>query len=176
MTSPSRPFLLVAMLLGLLAALAAWNVSWMLTQRNLAHRTAADLENCRELALEIQTLRQRPALVSEQDLGIQELAQRIELAAATAQLDPAAVEGVFPQPAQRVGDLPYVRKPTLLKLKGVSLAQAATFLYHLAAGSALHIRDLRLLPESAESAADRWTADVTVTYLMDAPARTPSEP
>lgn len=176
MNAYRRQLLLFSSLLLLLALLAAWNVDWMLSHKRAARNAAQDLAQCRSLADEIQTLRDRPAVASPDAIGVQELGSRIEAAAANAGLTPSAVEGVFPQPPQRVADLPYLRKPTLLTLRAVPLQQLVLFLYHLTEGSTLKIRDLRLRAASRDGPEDLWHADATVTYLIYSPAKAPTQP
>jgi len=51
-------------------------------------------------------------------MGIKELGQRIEAAGRRAEFGGDALEGVYPQSARRVGDSPYLQKPTTLALGG----------------------------------------------------------
>jgi hypothetical protein len=166
-----RKAILVGILGLLLAAAAAWNVHWMLTERQAARRAAEDLAACRDLARTIESLRARPAVASTEGIGVQELGERIEAALRQAGLEESALVGRFPQAPRRVGDSPYLHKPTALAFRGVTLTRLTTFLYHLADGSGLIVRDLRLRTPPGDAARDVWDAEATVTSLVYAPAR-----
>ncbi len=165
-------FYLVA-LAAVLLVVAGLNVEWMLWQRRAAHRAAEDLFECTELAADIQALRKQPTVASSEAMGVQELGVRIEAAMRKAQFDPGALEGVFPQAARRVGDSPYLQKPTALDLSGASLGRLAGFLYHLTDDPGLTVRDLRLRTPHGETAGDLWDAEATLTYLIYSPASNP---
>jgi hypothetical protein len=166
-----RQIVLAGVMLVLLAAAAAWSVQWMVEQRGRARAASENLARCKQLADAIRALRNRPAVASAEAMGIQELGQRIEAACKQAKFEGAALEGVFPQSARRVGDSPYLVKPTALALRGVTLTQLVTFLHHLTDGSGLSVRDVRLRTPHGEAAHTVWDAEATVTYLMYAPVR-----
>ncbi len=163
----------LAVLLGLmvttLAVVALWNVRWMAEQRRAARFAMADLRACEQLADRIASLRLEPIVAASQDMGIQELGERIEQAQQRARMTGPALEGVFPQAARRVGDTPYMVKPTALSLRGVTLTQLCTFLYHLTHESGLNVRDLRLRSPRGDVSADQWDAEATLTYLIYSP-------
>ena len=134
-----------------------------------AQAAGDDLAACRELAGAIEKLRDQPAIAAANAMGTQELGQRIEAAARQAEISPAALEGVFPQTARRVGDSLYLSKPTTLTLRGVALPPLATFLFNLTNESGLMVRDLRLHAPRDESGTGLWDAEATVTALVYAP-------
>jgi hypothetical protein len=171
MTAPRRQGILVGLMLAMLAGLAAWNVEWMLGQRSSAQQAANDLAECEHLAAGIKLLRDKPAVASTEAMGVQELGKRLEAASGKAAIAQSSVRGVSPQNAHRVGDSPYLVKPTALALKGVSLSQVATFLYHLTSDAGLSVRDLRLRAGRADDAGGVWDAEVTLTYLIYSPAK-----
>lgn len=172
MTAETRRAILIGVMLAMLVIAAAWNVLWMLEQRETARRAAQDLADCKALAGRIKALRDAPAVASVEVMGVQELGQRIEAASRRAGLAQDALEGVLPQSPRRVGNTPYVRKPTVLTLRGVTLHQVAMFLHHLTADSELSVRDLRLRIPHGDAPRDVWDAETTLTYLMYVPTAT----
>jgi hypothetical protein len=165
-----RGTILVGGVVAALAVAAVWSTHRMTEQRGIAHQTAQDLVQCQEHARAIESLRKKPTVASAEAMGVQELGKRIESASRRAQLPAASLEGVFPQRERRVGNSPYLHKPTVLALRDVSLLQTATFLYYLTDGSGLTVSELRLRSPHGEAADDRWDADATLTYLVYAPS------
>jgi hypothetical protein len=143
----------------------------MLGQRSRARTAADDLARCKALADAIRTLRDKPAVASAEAMGIQELGQRIEAACRRAGFQGPVLEGVYPQSARRVGDSPYLVKPTALALRGVTLPQVVAFLEHLTSGTGLSVRDVRLQTPHGDADHTVWDAEATVTYLMYAPVK-----
>jgi hypothetical protein len=172
MSPARRQAILAATMLLLLGLVAWWNVEWMLQQRQSARAGAQDLAECRRLAQEIKALRLKPAVAASQALGIQELGQRIQQAFEQAQLPPASLEGVYPQSLRRVGDSPYLHKPTALALRNASLAQFATFLHALTDNSGMSVRDLRLREPRSDATGKVWDAEATLVYLIYSPTST----
>lgn len=170
MTPHRRQAWLACTLLIALGLASAWSVQWMGEQRDYAAAAAADLADCRSHVAAIQMLRKQPAIASIDDVGVRRLGERINAAAQEAKLDPAALEGVTPQSARRLGDSAYLMKPTALALRGVSMAQTAAFLHHLTQGSGLTVRELRLRAPSADAPTALWDADATLTYVVYSPA------
>jgi type II secretory pathway component PulM len=170
MTPENRKLGALAILLLIGVGVAAWNVNWMFERQADAKAAAQDLADCRALAASIEMLRTGPTVASEQDMGVQELGQRIEAASRIAQFHGKALQGVFPQQARRAGDSPYRLKPTALILRGVPLEQLATFLHHLSSDSGLRVQDLRLRSPRGDETGHAWDAEVTLTYLIYDPA------
>ncbi len=170
MSPQKRQAVLVGVMLAMLAIAAAWSTTEMLAARELARRSAADLAACERIAADIRRLRQGPKVASAEAMGVQELGKRIEAASRTAGLSTSALVGVYPQGPRRVGDTPYLRKPTSLSFRNVPLPQLASFLYHLSDGSGLNVRDLRLRTPRGEGGGDLWDAEATLTYLIYSPA------
>jgi hypothetical protein len=158
---------IVALMLGIAATMS---INWMAKQRDMALSEAENLGECRTVARQIESLRTRPTVASAEDMEIQELGQRIENAFRQTGMSADSLEGVFPQSARRVGDTPYLRKPTALVLRGVNLGQFAGFLYHLSDGSGLTVRDLRLRTPHGSNRDELWDAEATLTYLIYSPA------
>ncbi len=172
MTAHARQAILIAVMLAMLVIAAAWNVLWMLDQRETALGAARDLADCKVLAGEIRALRDAPAVAAAEAMGVQELGRRIEAASRQVGLGKDALEGVLPQAPRRLGNTPYVQKPTVLAIRGVTLRQAALFLHHLTAESGLSVRDLRLRIPHGDVPRDVWDAEATLTYLMYVPTAT----
>jgi hypothetical protein len=156
-------------MLALLAGAAVRNVHWMAQQRRDATNAAANLIECREHGKAIESLRESPAVASTHTIANAELGERIESAAKIASL-PNTPRDVSPQAARPLGNLPYVVKPTILKVKGASLGQLAAFLHYLTDESVLTIRELTLRTPRGKQPEDVWDADVTVTHLTYVPA------
>jgi hypothetical protein len=169
MSPARRPIVLAGVLLAMLAVAAYWSVGWMSQQRRLAAQAAEDLATCRRLADDILTLSPPPAAAPATGVGVHELGQRIEDASRKANLAPVSLEGVFPQNARRLGDTPYLQKPTSLVLRNVSLSQLVTFLYHLTDQSGWIVQDLRLRTPRGDEHGALWDAEATLTCLMNAP-------
>ena len=170
MTPRRRQTVAIGLLLAMLVGGVVWSVDWMLGRRQAARYAAEDMASCRELARDIESLRQKPKVAATEAMGAGELGQRIQAASRQANMGEASIEGIYPQPPHRVGESPYVQKPTALALRGVSLPQLAAFLYHLSADGGLSVRDLRLRSPHSDAAQDTWDAEVTVTVLVYAPA------
>lgn len=161
--------LLAGVAVATLAVATVWSIDGMYRKRDAAQKAAEDLVVCKDLAHAVESLRDEPTVASTEDMGIQELGKRIESASQQAKLNGASLEGVFPQPARRVGDSPYLYKPTTLVLRRVSLPQLATYLFYLTTDSGLNVHDLRLRTPRGEAASDVWDAETTLTYLIYAP-------
>lgn len=170
MTEARRKTILVGLMLVLLAGGVAWSAQGMLAKRQAAQYAAEDLAACRRLAEEIESFRGRPAVAASQALGVRELGERIEAALTQAAMAGGAIEGIYPQPTRRLGQTPYLQKPTALALRGVPLEQLAVFLHTLTAQSGLSVRDLRLRTPHGDPSPGVWNAEVTIVYLIYAPA------
>lgn len=168
MPARKRQAMLVTLMLVLLLLATSWSVNWMVEQRAAAKSAAEDLAFCRDLAAPIERLRGNATIAKSSEMAVQELGARIESATKQAQMGSASLEGVFPQAARRVGDSPYLRKPTTLTLRGVTLGQLVTFLHHVVDQSELNVDELRI-QAPRENAAVLWDAEATVTYLIFAP-------
>jgi len=153
----------------LLLAVAAFSFDWMLQQRTAAQYAAQDLSQCHVYAAQINELKNEPHVAAAQEIGIQELGARIEAASKAAALGQNALESVYPQAASRLGNTPYVVKPTALSLRGTTLSQLTAFLYHLSNDSGLTVRELRLRTPRGSENANVWDAEATLTYLIFSP-------
>jgi len=170
MNPQKRKAWLVGVMFVLLVLAAAWSVNAMLEQRAGARQALADLNECRRLAAEIDMLRDEPTVAADEAMGIQEIGDHISAALTKADLNSAVIDGVFPQSERRLGDTPYMQKPTALALRGVALPKLAVFLYDLTDGTGLRLRELQLRVPHGDHEPNVWNADATLTYLIYAPA------
>lgn len=168
----SRQLLIgVGLLVGILLIAALWSANWMTSQQVEARYATEDLQASVALAERIESLMTEPKIAAaDESRGIQELDPKIGRALQAAGLPRRpTIEGIFPQAARDVGDVPYQIKPTAVSIRSVTLAQLATFLYHLTDGTGLNVRDLRM--RAARSGdAQQWDAEATLTYLIYAPS------
>jgi len=177
MTPENRQPILVGVMLVMLTAIAAWSLSTMFASRSDAMTTAQSVSQTKLLAEQIVALRtedndaQSQGEASQQD---QALRQRIQLAAGRAGLaaDGPWLESVDPRAPSRVGDTPYQRLPTEVRLRGVPMRQLVTLLFHLTDKSNLEVHELRLTPADAASDQNIWDADATLTHLIYSPIAT----
>ena len=169
MTSQKRLAILVGIMIAMLVVAATWSVGWMRDRRRDALATARDLADCRRLRDQIASLRTQPKVAATEAIAGQELGERIAEAARKADLPQGPPRDVFPEAAQPVGDSPYLVKPTRLTVRGATLPQLATFLYHLADDSGLEVRELRLSRPHGQDTGKTWHAAATVTDLIYEP-------
>ena len=170
MNPQRRQAVLVGVMMVMLAVAAAWNLGWMVEQKERAVYAASELAATRQLVRDIERLQAIPAVATSQELQTHELGARIEAARQAAGLPDDWQPGVQPQPAQSVPRTPYVQKPTALTLASMSLPQLTTFLACLTQDSNLVVRDLRLRTPRGGGEGDRWDATATVVYLMYSPS------
>jgi hypothetical protein len=175
MTPEKRQMVLMGLMLAMLAVAAVWAVDAMASSRRAAEADAADLAVCRDLAAELAALRKQPAVASSEAIDVQQLGDRIQAASQQAGLA-SQLEGVFPQSPRRMGDSPYVQKPTSLSLRGVTLGQLATFVFQLTSDGALNVRDLRLRSRTGDPDDSLWDAEATLTYLIYQPTTSRRNP
>jgi hypothetical protein len=172
--SPSSGGLIrVAAPLAALALLAALGYMRMRSSGASVQAARSDVETCRKLSAEIIALRKLPQFATVESGAAESLAERIENAAAQSQLPPVSLLRIQPQPPVRVGDSPYRVRGTRLELRDVTLAQLSRFARALVdEGRGLTVRDLRLWRASgaaAASAAEVWSAELTLTQLAFSP-------
>lgn len=171
--------------IGLFAGLlliVAWSYQQYRSSYRVSRQAAQDLADCRRLVDDIQQIRSAPARAAMQSQSTDQLASRIEAAAAAATMPIDRLWRIEPQAARRLGETAYKEQPTLLELHEISLVQLVKFLYALnaASDSQLQVRTLRLLPPRRSSSIDAeetWSAEVTLTYLIFSPKTTlPNNP
>jgi hypothetical protein len=162
------------MLLGVLAAGLLVMVGcchWQLGAARAAAAAAADdTADCERRVLRIRQLRGKPTLAGLQEVEMTELARKIEQTALAKQIPAQSLLRVSPEAARRLGDSPYKEKPTQLVLRMVTLRQLIGFLHAVSSeGCGLQVKSIRLTAPREQEIGDRWTAEVTLTYLVYAP-------
>jgi len=178
---PRRKGILIGVMVAMFTIAALWNANWMFRQRALAQRASVDLAESQQLAAAIASLREQPAVASDEVMGVQALGTKIVAASQRARLnigedDQAVSEFIYPQPPRRMGDSPYMIKPTALTLREISLEQLVTFLYHLTDEAGLSVRDLRLRTPHSATSEHLWDAEATLTYLIYTPPESRRNP
>lgn len=171
MTRIRQLFIAAGVLVGLLLIAALWSANWMSGQQTRARQAAEDLQASAALVEQIESLMGEPKIAAaDESRGIQELDPKIGRALQAAGLPRRpTIESIFPQAAREVGNAPYRIKPTAVSIRSVTLAQLATFLYHLSDGTGLNVRDLRMRAARSGNA-QQWDAQATLTYLIYAPS------
>jgi hypothetical protein len=163
--------MLAALMLLLLVLGAGWATNRLFQQRQAAFSAAAALAEARALAGEIERFRGRSSVAAGQAIGEGEMGEQIEAAASAAGLTGGWLDLVDHRQAERIGQSPFLEKPTTLRIDRVNLRQLLHFLHRLTAGTGFTLRELRLAsPYHAGDAADLWDAEATVTYLIYEPA------
>lgn len=165
-----RHAILAAALAAALLLSAAWMYADLAERRTMAQHAAEDVAACEQLAEQIRDLRRQPSLARSHEMEHQELTRRIEAAAQAAQLPAASLVSIAPAPAQRINRTPYKRKSTQVQFTGVTLPQLVRVLGSFAAEEAgPKVTQLRLAAPRDQQSGDRWSAEVTLTYLIYAP-------
>lgn len=175
MTGHRRQNTLVGVMLVMLVLLAGWCTLRMLGQRSDAARAAEDLAAYRAHARNIELLRERDAVISSaEEAGDkeQDLAKRITEAGAKARLGGQWLQDIVHKKPRRVEDSPYLRKPAVVYTQGLTLTQLTALLYQLSYDSTLTATELRLKTPRGDDPADRWDADITLSYLIYSPQPT----
>lgn len=174
MIARQKQTVLLGALAVLLVAAALWNVRWMLDQRGEARYEAEELAACRKLAGRIKKLRQEQQADSDSAEAVKKPGEHIHTAlrrvGVGAESGRGTLEGIYRQPARPLQDAPYVRKPTSLTLRDVSLLQLGNFLYYVTEDSGLSASDLRLRSPHGEVSGDVWNAEITLSYLIYSPS------
>lgn len=148
----------------------AWAAFRLSAAKNDMRSAEDDIRICRKLATQITELRERPSVAGTRERQTSETATEIERAAAVAKIEVAqSLVSISPELPRRVGDTAYKEAPTQIVLTGITLRQLVAFLSALAmADNGLQARSLRLTAPR-DDLGDRWTVDVTVSYLIYAP-------
>ena len=112
------------------------------------------------------------ALLPEATFDRHALAQQIEKAAHSASLNPAALEGVYPQAPRRSDNANYLEYPTTLTWRSIDLASLAVFLHHLTTGTGLSVHEIRVRLPRTETDSRSWDIEITISYRVFEPAPT----
>lgn len=141
----------------------------MMDRKATARDELQKLRDCERMAADIMAFRDQPTVASDEEMGIQELGDQISSALESAGLRADVIDGMYPQSERRLGDTPYMQKPTQLVCRQVPLPQLAVFLYDLSDDTGLRIRDLRLRVPRDDQNNHAWDVDATLTYLIYSP-------
>ena len=174
MNPEKRRTVLFAVMMALMLVCVAWSVGRMRGQQQDAAQAAQDAARCLELAEHITELRSQRTVAAASDQADerqQELAGAVNRAAEQASLDAQWQQGmrIEHRRAVRIDDTPYMRKPALLIMKGLTLEQLTTLLHHLTYDSAYTAEQIQIDAPSGEAGGNRWDADVTLSYLIYSP-------
>jgi acyl transferase domain-containing protein len=134
-------------------------------------RAAGQLRQTRQLIQQIQRLQQRPAIAETQAVREPQLARIIEQCARRAGLPAKAIDQIRPHRPRRVPGTVYQELRTDIALRRVGLVPCLIFTAELAnhdLGLAIH--DLRLVAPRGDEDDPLWQCDLTVGYLIYAPA------
>lgn len=141
-------------------------------RRESAVTASNTLELCRNLAHEINSLRNRPLFAALNVRSESELARRIDERKKKLGLPERSISRIQPQSPQRIGETEYKRQTTSLELQGVTLRDLTLLLTSLVKDDPeLQITSLRLIAprNSKEASAELWRVEVTLTYLIFSP-------
>jgi len=170
-------WLIVACYGGLAALLAASGFR-LVHNRSAAYAAQKNLEDCRQLAAQIDVLKGAPAQASLEQRTQKDLSRKIEQTAQIAEIPASAIISISPQAGRRLGTSALSALPTNLQVRDVSLKQLVRFLVELSADdSGLQATSLRLTaprtvpPKEAE---ERWSAEMVLTYLVFSPEYAPT--
>ena len=159
--------------LALLLAATFW-AHGRLTKASLAADQAAnDLAECRTLAAQIGEIKDRPRVASEQEKLAGETTAMIDAAATAAGIDQRRVVRIAPESPQRLGESVYKEKPIAVRLRDVTLRQVVKMSHALLTPNpGLRVKTMRLAAPTPDDTTDRWTVELTITYLLyDPPAK-----
>lgn len=163
------------------AAFAGWSVFYVDQSRTQQQTAVGQLKTVQDYAQTIQTFRVQPNRVADREMQLTLLARLVEYAADEAGIDRQALDRIWPQPARRIRDTPYLRKSTQLVIRGVTLPQAVTFLHQLthAGDQSLSLDSLRLSAargsEWSSQTPETWTVEATVSELLYQPLATDTQ-
>jgi len=167
-----RMVLLLSALVGLMALTAGGTYRHMATQRESAVTAETDLAECKDLRDRIQRFRQGPAMAAEHEKLDAETSSTIETAAQSAGIPAGNLVSISPEPPVRVGETAYKERPTGVLLNKVTLSQVVALLHGLMrAEPGLNVKSIRLSAGREDDAGDRWTAELTLTYLIYDPPK-----
>lgn len=160
-------------LLGILALAASARKQ---AAKDRAVQAQADVAAVAGVLQEIDRLKNRPSLAGAQEIQLSELARQIEQSAVAAGVLQANIIRIYPDPDRRLGESPYVEKPTQLMVKNVTMQQATTLCLTLKQKiPGLWVKSLRLSAPRGGEGGDDWSVESVLSYLVYAPnAATPA--
>jgi hypothetical protein len=164
---------LILLVLGTVDLICYWEFS---ESQTYAIRATRDAEQCARLAARITVLRTKPTIAGVGEQAPEELARRIEAGANALGIEGDNLASIEPDPAARVAGTAYLEKPTTVQLRQVTLAQLIDLLCQISqSGQNLQIKALRLTSPPHEDEGGRWSAELTVSYLIYSPRPTRTE-
>ncbi len=169
----TRQMILGGVMLLMLGIAALWSHQSMADRRAAAQTAADDLQRCRQLAQSIHSHQGAATMADDEDSGVRRLGERLRSATQYAQISADALQGITPLAARRMGESPYLQKPTSVSLRRVTLQELVAFFLHVTEEGGLSVRDLRLQSPRDPEARQYWDATVTISYLIYAPPAKP---
>jgi len=161
-----RNIILWAAVAGLLVA-TFWAHGRLAKASHAANHAATDLAQCRALASQISEIKDRPRVASEQEKLAGETAAMIAAAVKTAGIPARQLVRIAPESPQRLGETVYKEKPIAVLLRGVTLRQIVQMSHALLSPNpGLRIKTMRLSAPTPDDTTDKWTAELTITYLL----------
>jgi len=150
-----------------------WAHSRLTNASHAADQAATDLAECRKLALQIGEIKDRPRVAGEQEKLAGETTAMIDVAATAAGITARQLIRIAPESPQRLGETVYKEKPIAVLLRGVTLRQLVHMGHALLAPNpGLRIKTMRLSAPTPDDTTDKWTAELTITYLLYDPQTT----
>lgn len=173
MNPQRRNLWMLSCLGGLLIAAAVFSYAQLAKARGHAGRAQSQVTTVVSTLHEIETLGGKPELASVDAERSAQLSRHIETVAAQAGIAPSQIERVQAQPSRRIDGGPYLRQPTQVLLRQVTLPQLLALLHDLdTEGQTLQLDDLRLIAPHDQLVGDHWRAEFTISYLVYDPVPT----
>lgn len=137
---------------------------------SLADKAAQNLQQCRQIAEQIQKLQSAPVQASVDGKTMNTLSTTISKAAEVAEIPESAIKRKDPQALRRIGKTSYLEQPTQVKLDKVTLEALVAFLCEIAySEDNLKTTSLRLSAPRSKPKKDEpetWSAEVILTHLI----------
>jgi len=159
----------LSVMLLCMSILCFWSWGQMQEQQRIAQITVTDQLNCQILKSEIQAI-QESAQTRKPSDDMNTLVQQIQQAASNAQMPMSHVHRIRPATQRRIGQSPYLEKPTQLSLSNITLKSTVTFLHHLASLQPdLQIQSMRITEDRRNPTSDLWQVEVGLANVIYAP-------
>jgi hypothetical protein len=126
----------------------------------------------RELAAEIQQLRNNPATAGTGQLHSSEISRRVEEAAGAIGLESEHILRISPESPRRIGDSDYLERPTQVSLRRATLQQLVRLIHALvSADPSLRVGGMRLSAPRDENDPLVWDAELMFMQIIYSPVR-----
>jgi hypothetical protein len=163
----SRTTVCIFFLLAGLSLAGGWSLIDYRDAKQQAGQSRVDTDRCIEMSDTIHGHRSAPAIADDTERLGSVMSSRIESAATEASLSANQLVRITPNAPVRLGESDYRVKPTHVALKNISMKQCVRFVHTLLAGDPnLRCRSLRLSAPRHDTVRDRWSAEVSITYLI----------